>query len=146
MARESRQVTVAGTLFEIVALPATQGMKVQARLAQLVGPMIGVLAAASQGSSFATVAGDLVGKFFANLSDENLDYLRTTFSKVTRVRQGDMWLDLNDGVFDEVFSSKYTEVYLWVWEHVKLNRFEDFLSGLRGALAAASPAAPTKSR
>lgn len=145
MAREKKTVVIGGTTFEITQLGALKGSRVQVQLAKLLAPFLVKAASGGAGMTVEALAISSVGSFLEGLSDEALSSLRTTFCEVTQVKQGDMWLQLNDAIFDQVFAAKYTEMYEWMLEHVRHNRFDDFLGAIKRARGDAA-VAPTTSQ
>lgn len=125
--REVQEHTLGNRVYKIQQLGSTDARRVFLRVLKALGPA--VAAAGGKGDDEATAAA--IGTLCEKLSDADLDYLVTTFAKVTRVSPTDnpnVEFVLGN-IVEEEFAGKMGRMLGWLWACLKTN-YATFLDDL----------------
>jgi len=126
MARTNKTKLIGSHTYEVTQLGAIEGRKVFARLAQVMGGMVGALAVGGKPNPV-----DAFKSFAEAMTPEIMDYFCDTFTKVTQVhKDGNKVLYLKD-IFDDHFADNYGEMVEWLTFCLEVN-FASFLGGAGG--------------
>ncbi len=129
MARTNKTKQIGKHTYEVTQLGAIEGRRVFARLAQLMGGMVGALAAGGKPNPV-----DAFRSLAEAMTPEIMDFFCDTFTKVTQVHiAGGKVLFLKD-VFDDHFADNYGEMIEWLTFCLEVN-FASFLGGAGGLSA-----------
>lgn len=142
---ETSTKSIDGIEFAVTQFPARRGMQMQARLAKILGPIVGGLAGALEGAE----ANENIGKALAGLAALNADEFATlALDLLASTRMEGR--EITSGVFDMEFAGKYDTLYKALAYVVQVNFGSLFKLGDIGSLfaarmtKAASQAAPLK--
>jgi hypothetical protein len=113
--RETKTVTISGVEYQITQLGAKQGRAVLARLLKILGP--------------AAEATNPVVELSKTVTEDELEFLCSTFAKVTQFSPESGKLFLLADQFDLHFAGKYGEMFQWLWACLEAN-YATFLGGL----------------
>jgi hypothetical protein len=129
MARANKSKAIGNHTYEVTQLGAIEGRRVFARLAQLMGGMVGSIAAGGKA--------DVVKGFQAfaeSMTPEVMDFFCDTFSKVTQVHVGGGKVLFLKDIFDDHFADNYGDMVEWLTFCLEVN-FASFLGGAGGLSA-----------
>lgn len=126
MARTNKTKQIGGHGYEVTQLGAIEGRRVFARLAQVMGGMVGALAAGGKPNPV-----DAFRSFAESMTPEVMDFFCDTFSKVTQVHRPDGKVLFLKDVFDDHFADNYGELVEWLAFCLEVN-FASFLGGTGG--------------
>ncbi len=129
MARVNKTRKIGEHGYEVTQLGAIEGRKVFARLAQLMGGMVGALAAGGKPNPV-----DAFKSFAEAMTPEVMDYFCDTFTKVTQIHKTDGKVLFLKDVFDDHFADNYGEMVEWLTFCLEVN-FASFLGGAGGLSA-----------
>lgn len=140
MSRTNKTKRIGSNGYEVTQLGAIEGRRVFARLAQLMGGMVGALAAGGKADPVQAFQ-----SFAEAMTPEVMDFFCDTFTKFTQVhRQDGKVLFLKD-IFDDHFADNYSEMVEWLVFCLEVN-FASFLGGVGGLSALLRPAAVATSK
>ncbi len=126
MARANKTKTIGTSTYEVTQLGAIEGRRVFARLAQVMGGMVGALAAGGKPNPV-----DAFKSFAEAMTPEVMDFFCDTFSKVTQVHKGGGKVLFLKDIFDDHFADNYGEMIEWLTFCLEVN-FASFLGGVGG--------------
>jgi hypothetical protein len=127
MARQPQRFTVGSEVYEVVPLTTSEGLPLAHKLLQAVGSIIGELVdVASLGNPTDEQLAGVVGRAIRHVRLELLTELSGTFSKYTKFKSGELWLEL-PAYYDDHFSQRYDQWIGWLVESCTLN-FRSFFS------------------
>lgn len=129
MARTNKTRKIGNNDYEVTQLGAIEGRKVFARLAQLMGGMVGTLAAGGKPNPV-----EAFKSFAEAMTPEVMDYFCDTFTKVTVVHRPDGKAPFLKDCFDDHFADNYGEMVEWLTFCLEVN-FASFLGGAGGLAA-----------
>lgn len=137
MAKKTESVTVDGIEYQITQLDTTPGLRLYNKLARLLGDAIrGELAGAKDVES--AMAGAML-RAISIIPEEDMLSLGRTFAGTCKVRQGELWLDLTDAIYEQHFAGQLSHWTMWVLACLRVN-FSDFLSRAKRSIAGAAAA------
>ena len=129
MARVNQSKKIGNHTYEVTPLGAIEGRRVFAKLAQLMGGMVGMIAAGGKA--------DMVKGFQAfaeSCTPDVMDFFCDTFSKVTQVHMPDGKVPYLKDIFDDHFADNYSAMVEWLAFCLEVN-FASFLGGAGGLAA-----------
>lgn len=143
---EVQEKEIRGRTYRVAQLGSTLGRRTLTRLVQAIGPSLAeLIKSEGEGIDLASTAG-AIATFSRDLKDADLEYLCSTFAKVTEVQgeDADAWLPL-DKHLDLHFAGKYGAMFEWLWFCLEVN-YSDFFdaSSASGPMRAALEAMKTK--
>lgn len=126
MARTNKTKTIGSNGYEVTQLGAIEGRRVFARLAQIMGGMVGALAAGGKPNPV-----EAFKSFAEAMEPEVMDFFCDTFAKFTQVHRPDGKVLFLKDVFDDHFADNYGEMVEWLTFCLEVN-FASFLGGAGG--------------
>ena len=137
MARANKVRKIGTHSYEVTQLGAIEGRRVFARLAQIMGGMVGALAAGGKPNPV-----EAFKSFAEALEPEVMDFFCDTFTKVTQVHKPDGKVLFLKDIFDDHFADNYGEMVEWLTFCLEVN-FASFLGGAGGLAALLRPGIAT---
>jgi hypothetical protein len=131
MATETKEKEINGCTYSTLTLGAVQGKRVLVRLTKMAGPALASISDAQKDPSGA------LGKVLETLSEEDIDFLCTTFAARSSVTLPDGKQPQLDKVFDSHFAGDYMSLVEWLAFCVMAN-YADFFSGVMSRMAEAA--------
>ena len=126
MARTNKTKQIGNHGYEVTQLGAREGRRVFARLAQLMGGMVGELAAGGKPNPVAAFT-----SFAEAIDPEVMDFFCNTFEPLTQIHMPDGKVLLLKDIFDHHFADNYGEMVEWLTFCLEIN-FASFLGGAGG--------------
>lgn len=124
--RANKTKKIGNHTYEVTQLGAVEGRRVLAKLGQLMGGVVGSLAAGGKADPVKAFQ-----SFTEALSPESMDYFCDTFTKFTQVHRADGKVLFLKDVFDDHFADNYAEMVEWLVFCLEVN-FASFFGGLGG--------------
>ncbi len=118
MSRDPQKHIVNGHEWEIYPWDAMHGLRMQARLAKLIGPAIGQAGGADKQSLMEMDVGAVIGALVERVNDQETPQLIRDMLHGTFVDGQDISMDK---VFNEHFSGNYAELYEGLAHIVRVN-------------------------
>lgn len=140
MRADARKVNISGMDFTVQALPATVAMKLQIRLGKALGPSLGTIFAAFKGGLLeadVSQLGPAIRDLFAQLDDQEFDYIRKTLLQSTVCIANGKQAGVNEN-FDGLFTGDIFGAYELLYTALEVN-YRDFFSRLVSKFGAMSP-------
>ena len=135
MGRKTETIQIGRDTYQITQLGAVDGLEIYHDLIRAVGPSIrsklgslSDLADESDEEKTKANVGSLIIEIMENIPKELMRALRIEFTKTTKVKSGELMLQLSEGdLFDQHFAGRYSALTQWLIACLKHN-FLDFLS------------------
>jgi len=125
MARKTETVKVDETYYRIEQLSTTPGLKLYNQLAHVLGDAI--REELKTGGSAEELMPRIMLRALTVIPEDMQIQLGVTFAACCQVKHGDMWLELNEDVYEQHFAGQLSHWTMWVLACLRVN-FSDFLS------------------
>jgi len=133
MARRPAIVAVSGEAYEVMPLTTSEGLPLAHKLLQAIGSIIGELVEVARADSTDDQQSAAIGRAVRHLRLDLLTELSKTFAAHTKVKAGELWLEL-PGVYDDHFAQRYDLWVGWLVECCTLNFSSFFSSSVASSL------------